>query len=604
MPTSARGTWLAAIFVVLVLGSIGAYLVRDGWSWGDGMRLEVRGEPPASVAVLPLDNAAGDADEWVRWGLSTVLAETLDRTPGLRVTEPDRLAKALGERGLAGPGSDRPRLRELAVALGAELVVDATFRRDQLGVRLDVELFDDQGDVLARKTYEAPDALQAAERLVRDVGTAMVPGYEPLPIRRALSGDPFYDRLYATGIQAQLAGHNIEPRPLAAPRGSRAAAEAATEQPASDREALGRALTFFDMAVRDKPDFLLARLRRIDCLRESRRLDEMRGAAEALLQEAQSKGAFDLLAHMFRELGRLEALEGNAGAAEVQLREAHRLSLAQGDEMARAAVLVEMSRLALAEGSRERAEELLVEVLSIREQGGDQLGRIDVLLSLGNLMLTEGDPDGASSLLNQALVLAKELRDPWTENRAAASLGEVAARRGRPLEAVEFWSQALRFYRGRGDDDRVLLLSRKLAETLLVQTQWKRSEEHFMDVLELARKRGDEFLVARASVHLAWLQLKLGFPFQAEDHLHRALEYDRHLQSRDRLQRVIAWFAYEQGNRQLALETQEEIFRQCQAKGCWNRVDQAFLEVFRLAAAEDRRLPLPGEAGGPAFPSW
>ncbi|MDA8016016.1 MAG: hypothetical protein MPN21_01110 [Thermoanaerobaculia bacterium] len=608
-PTSSRGTWLAAVFVVLVFGSIAAYFTRDVWSRaGD---LQVVGLEEAAlgavdtVGVLPVENAARDADDWVRWGLSTAVSETLHRTPGLEVVEPERLARILGERGL-GSGADRARLRELTAALGADLIIDLTFRRDQLGVRLDSELAAADGSILATRRYEAETAVEAAESLIQDVVGIMVPGFEGVPIRRALSGDPFHDRLYATGVQVLFTGFEVRPEVLDVPEGTRVIrAEPAAEIVRDpELEALQRAQGYFAQAVRDRPGFLQAHLRWIDGLRRQRKLSEARRATQDLLQTAQAEGAFELLERLYRELGRLEALDGNLDAAEVQLREAHRLSLARGDDGSRTATLREMARLELASNNPSRAEELLVEVLGLTEERGDRLGRIDVLIHLGSLLMAEDDVDGARSLLDRALILAEDLRDPWTENRAAASLGEVASRQGKGAQALEFWDRALRFYRSRGEDSRVLLLSRRLAETHLARMDWKASEQHFHDVLELAQTQDDPRLIARASVHLAWLQLKLGFPFQAEEHLQRALAHDRFLENRDRLQRVIAWFAYEQGNRRLALETQEEILRQCQGKGCWNRADQAFLDVFRLAYAEDQRLPLPGEVGGPDFPGW
>lgn len=602
---------MAALFVLLVFGSIAVYFTRDVWSKaGDLPSEELKASALGAVdtvGVLPVENTAGEADDWVRWGLSTLLAETFHRTPGLSVVEPDRLAKVLGERGLGASGSDRGRLRELTSALGADLVLDLTFRRDQIGVRLEAELVTADGSVLATRRYEGDNELEAAETLVQDVVGVMVPGFEGVPIRRAMSGDPFFDRLYATGVQELFSGLDVRPAAMSAPEGTgligdpTSQAESAADSPTTSLE---RAMGYFAQAVRDRPDFLQAHLRWIDGLRRQRRLSEARRATQDLLQTAQAEGAFEVLERLYRELGRLEALDGNLAAAEVQLREAHRLALARGDEEARVITMGEMARLALASNNEPRAEELLVEMLALREQRGDQLGRIDILIRLGSLLMSGGDVEGARSLLDQALVLAEGLRDPWTENRAAASLGEVASRLGKGDQAVEYWERALRFYRGRGDDARVLLLSGRLADTQLARMEWKPSEEHYLDVLELAEEANDSRLIAKSSVHLAWLQLKLGFPFQAEDHLQRALQYDRYLDSRDRLQRVIAWFAYEQGNRRLALETQEEIFRQCQGKGCWNRADQAFLDVFRLAFAEDRRLPVPGEPGGPDFPGW
>ena len=63
LPSSSRGTWMAAIFVVLVFGSIAAYFSRGMWSRGGD--LKVNGLEQAAhgavdtVGVLPVENLRG-----------------------------------------------------------------------------------------------------------------------------------------------------------------------------------------------------------------------------------------------------------------------------------------------------------------------------------------------------------------------------------------------------------------------------------------------------------------------------------------------------------------------------------------------------------------
>lgn len=548
----------------------GVYLVADAWS----ERGELRIENPGPVAVLPIENAAGDADAWVRWGLSAMIAETLERTPGIQVLDPERLAAVLRERGLVpASASARQRVRELAHALGAEIVVDATYRRDQLGSRLEARIFVAQSGRTVRRVWEGEDALAVAEGLISEVGSALVPGFDPLPLRRSFAGDPFFDRLYGIGLQHLLTD----------PEGDTA------------RE-------YYDLAVHDLPDFHRARIRRVECLLADGELETARTETQALLQIAQSEGERGLLMRLFHLLGRIDALEGHFATAEVQLREAHRLALATNDLEAQARALEELARVALSQGEPGRAEELYVEVLDLRRRLGDQIGRIDTLLRIGSLFLAEGDPAEARTVLEQARTLAVQIADPWTANRAAASLGEAHARLGDLPRAEESWRRALHFYRQRGDSARILLLANKLAQVELRQGDWKAAESLYKDQLDAAVERGDRRSEAEASVRLAWLQLRLGYPFQARDYMERALELDRHLGSRVGLQRVIAWFAYEEGDRDLAVQTLEQMQRQCEGRGCFLALDEAFLEVFRRAREEDRRLPVPGEPDGPPMP--
>jgi tetratricopeptide (TPR) repeat protein len=124
------------------------------------------------------------------------------------------------------------------------------------------------------------------------------------------------------------------------------------------------------------------------------------------------------------------------------------------------------------------------------------------------------------------------------------------------------------------------------------------AEDHLLEVLVLAPMQGDEAAEAQASLQMAWVLLKGGYPFQARPHLDRALALDRWLgEERIGLQRVIAWCAYEEGNYRLAFDVQRQVVAEVGARSSGPHQDGAFLEVFRQALEEGQRLPVPGEEG-------
>ncbi len=534
-----------------------------------GIELELGGR----VVVMPLVNATGDrADDWVSLGLAEMISEALERSPGVEVVASERLRRAFESRGLqVGDPADRERGRELARALGAELVVDATLRRQggrtadagEESYRLHFQLFGAGGEVAAGELRGA-DPLAAADRLAGDLARSLATDAAPASMARVFSRSPFADRLYGMGL------HQL--------RSSGAAAAA----------------PHFEIALDSQPRFLQARARLSECRRELGDSDASRRLALAVLDDAQARGDRRWQVWSFRTLGRLAALDGRFEEAREHYSRAFEITLDRGDPAIRGELLFELARLALARGETARAEELFIEILELRQNLGDRLGEVDVLLEIGSLFLGSGDLEGASQVLDRARQLAAALDDLWTEMRAVASLGEVARRRGDHGAAGELWGQALAFYDQRGDRPRQLLLARNLAEVRLLGSDFGPAEELLHRVIDLAAELENPTFEAWASLRLTWILLRTGYPRQARPHLDRALALDRWLgDERLELQQVIAWFAYEQGNYRLAVDTQREVKRQSGER--WSPWQEGFLQAFEQALASGRRSPLPGE---------
>ena len=572
-----RWRWLVLIAVILVVAAALAATARLIGAAAPATELPLSGR----LALLPFIDATlersarGDqSGGWIEVGLMEMVAETVSRTAGGALVPPARLRRALEPRNLdLGDPSARERARKLALATGADQVLEVTVTGGQgKGYVMELELFDGSG-VVAGGTIQRPDPLAVADALAFSLARGLESAAEPRHLERLFSRSPFVDRLYATGL-GELRAAARSSSPQAAPEDAR---------------------PYFEIALRHRPGFFQAKARLADCARLLGELDRAVELTGELIREAQSRGERGLEARSVRSLASLEAIRGQLDQAAELYAQAYAVHLDMADRPAQAAALYDMARLALARGETARAEELYVEMLRIQQDLGDRLGEADTLFQIGSLLLSGGDHTGAEQVLKDSRELAIETSDVWTEMKVITSLGEIAQRKGELETARRLWQRALGFYDQRGENPRRLLLTYKLAQLLVRTEDLDEAEDRLHDMRELAAELGDETYEARASVGLAWILLRAGYPKQAKPHLDRALELDRRLDDRKLMQTVIAWYAYEQGNYRLAAQTQAGIKRHTDRR--WMAVDEAFLRVYREAELLGQRLPLPGEAG-------
>ncbi len=520
------------------------------------------------LALLPFENRTADpAEGWIEIGLMEMVAEAISSTAGSALVSPARLRRALTPRDLTlSDPNARELARELAMTAGADQVLDASIVRQGEGFAIELELFDQTG-VVASSRLLGDTPLAVADALIFGIARGLTDQAEPRPLSTLFARSPFLDRLYGTGLQTFRAKSPEAARP------------------------------YFEIALEHRPGFLQAKAMLVDCLRRMGELEPARALTQELLFEAQSRGDRNLEARSLRVLALLAALNGELEKAQNLYSQAFTLHLDLADQPARAEVLYELARLALADNDTARAEELYVELLGIQQDLGDRLGESDTLFQVGSLLLTTGDLDGAAQVLTDARELSLQTGDVWSEMRVSASLGEVAQRQGDLETAKTLWRRAVAFYDQREENTRRLLLSYKLAESLVKTGELDEAEDRFHAIRELAIELGNEPFEAKASLGLTWLLLRSGYPYQAKPHLDRVLELDHWLDDRVLLQLVIAWYAYEQGNYTLAVNTQLDVKRQ--APDRWAPIDEAFLEVFQQAEVAGQRLPLPGEEGHP-----
>ncbi len=557
--------WLAGAAVILILAAALAVTAGLIGAAAPAAELPLAGR----IALLPFIDATanrsvGWASGWIETGLMEMVAETVSRTAGDAVVSPTRLRKALDPRGFdLGDPAARERARSLALASGADQVLDVTITSERgEGFAIELELFDGDGAIAGARMEES-DPLAAADALAFSLARGLSSATEPRRLQRLFSRSPFLDRLYASGL-----------------------AELRTSSPETAR-------AYFEIALRHQPGFFQAKARLVDCARQLGELEHGVELAGELIREAQARGERSLEARGLRTLAALEALRGQLEKASELYAQAYTIHVDMSDRPARAETLFEMARLALASDNTARAEELYVEMLGIQQDLGDRLGEADTMFQIGSLLLSGGDYEGAEQLLADSRKLAQQTNDLWTEVRVSTSLGEIALRKGELETAKRLWRRALGFYDQREEKPRRLLLSYKLAQALVGTKDFDEAENRLHDMRELAAELDNRPHEAQASLGLAWIYLRTGYPKQAKTHLYRALELDRWLDDRKLTQMVIAWYAYEQGNYSLAVRTQAAIKHH--SPDHWLPTDEAFLQVFRQAELLDRRLPLPGE---------
>ncbi|MEM7585429.1 MAG: tetratricopeptide repeat protein, partial [Acidobacteriota bacterium] len=254
----SRSRWLAPTLLGVVVVAALAWTVS---------RLIGTTEPPVELplagrlALLPFENRTADAAEaWVETGLMEMVAESVTRTAGSRMVSPARLRRVLAPRGFTWSDAEaRERARSLALATGADQVLDARLGRQGDSTVIELELFDETGRVASSQLIDT-DALAVADGLAFALARGLGGDREPRPMASLFARSAFLDRLYGTGLQALS-----EQGPAAARR-------------------------YFEIALEHHPGFLQAKARLAECQRRMGEIESARQLTSELLLEAQSRG--------------------------------------------------------------------------------------------------------------------------------------------------------------------------------------------------------------------------------------------------------------------------------------------------------------------------
>ena len=471
-----RWGWLAAAaLLALVVGAV-------AWrGWPPQAALAPAAPVPVRLAVLPIENATGDAtlapalagaSEWLRWQFA-------DRA--MPVVDGERVDQGMAQLALADAAPSTSDARSVRGVLPASHQLRVRLERDASGFVARVRLVDADGQVQSWNE-RGGDAIAPLEAAVAKVRPALEPqstGAAPdAPSIDALSGFGEGLALLRRGRMAQswevlaklpAAGNDFAVAALARAQAAHAAgrrddALAATDGglkladgtalPARLRywralagEGLDAALAAELAATRARPDDLDAALRLAQLQAQSGDLP----AASATLEASLARDASDPRAWYF--LGRFSIMRGE-------------LRPAVDEQLVRALVLYKRGRNAWGEaetvnalgvgysrlGQVTEAQEHYAQAVARRRALGDARGVASSLRNLAQLATTQGQFAQAQAQYEEARTLFAQVGDEAGLNAVDNELGLLAEERGDFVAADAAYRRMLRASEAAGDD--------------------------------------------------------------------------------------------------------------------------------------------------------
>ena len=188
--TGSAKSWLGAAAGIIVIAAI-----VGAAHWKAGRRLRAI-RPIRSLAILPLQNLSGDAnEEYFADGMTDALITELAHIPNLRVVSRTSVMQDKG---------NKKSLRQIASELDVDAIVEGSVVRSGDRVRITAQLIDARDDQhLWAQSYEeqASDILTLQDKVVREIAlqaqAALAPYHEKVYPRRI---DPAAYDLYLRGL--------------------------------------------------------------------------------------------------------------------------------------------------------------------------------------------------------------------------------------------------------------------------------------------------------------------------------------------------------------------------------------------------------------------
>ncbi|MBI2396898.1 MAG: protein kinase [Xanthomonadales bacterium] len=436
-------------------------------------------EQPATIALLPIENATGSsAYAWAETGLVELATRAIEGAHGVRALPVARM------RELAPWRRDDPTwLAGAARTLGASLVVSPRLELHEGRARITARVVNVNGSQGVIEA-ETADPSTTMERLVDRLLRRTRPQLRDADLRRVFAADPLINRLYATGVQADLAqgpdlaaayarvladqapdflpGRALAARvDLRAGRAADAARVAAQLLEAArtsndarlELEALllrGRALvqdahpsdaaTVFDQAIAtaralDPSALAQALLLRAGALRKAGQYEGVAADIDQALSTARSAGDLLLECDAHNERGLLAMQQNHFDDARAAFERLVELARSHGLERQRQLATGNLAHIAFYRGDLEQAHALLPAVATFFEHSGDT-GSAASALQTDALVLAElGRKQEAEAGFRRVIALAQAAQLGDTRLMASFNLADLLVESDRVADA-------------------------------------------------------------------------------------------------------------------------------------------------------------------------
>ena len=371
---------------------------------------------PARLAILPMKNETGDRnlDAQVAFGLPELLGSALRDSPKLAILDAGETRKVMAR--LADPGAAAdPGVPLLCKAIGAQLMIQGSLRREQGGEVLVLSLRDATG--LERLHHEVRQPIRpefVGQVYLDEASTAILKAVDPGTTPKASTPQltPEILRAYAQGRAFMDRGEFKEAEPLL-------------------REAAHRS-----------PQFGLLVGQYAICLMRLGS-DKMPAVSEWTRFAGRASGDRNSELTSLQMQAFWAERSGDPGRAEALFLQALEMTRSMQDEDKECSVLDSLGRLAQGRGQEARARGYYDQALALLQRTGNQPLAISVHTNLANFALVHGDFQDAERQYQQILTSARGISDRQSEGVAENNLGVVYLSQQRLEEARRHLTRSL-----------------------------------------------------------------------------------------------------------------------------------------------------------------
>lgn len=528
---------------------------------------------PVRLAVLPIENATGDADmDWVSTGLAALMSRLL-QDGGIDTVSSRQVSGLAGDAPLAELIATGSAFREtLAKTAAATHVIGAKLEDNNGLYRLTYTLAGADKRP-TRRTMVGQEPTKLVKDVVKTVTALIAKSPPPLDGQSSLSSDEFVNEAYARAMSLYHEGRYEEAKSLF---------ELIIEQePQLFWPRYERALT-----IRNLRDFEGAE-RELIALREEvsepglerelagienalgviywtkRRHDEARVVLEKMVALSLQADNPMRAATGYQNLGLVEKNVGNTSGALRYMQMAEQVYSELDIEMMPGTLLNNMSGVLIQMGHYEQAQAYSLRAIESFRLTGERRYEATAMNRLSDIYARQRFYDEATETAESSLAVRRELDDQYGIGSSLVSIADIAAQRGNYTRALQHAMQAYDIGMDI-DSDRIkipALIRIARAETRLGEPE--SAAARYAEIEAIATQTDDPHNVFRARLGLAETRIELGLYDDAlaigTELLNGARERD-HRRDETAAMRVFSRVYATTGRHQEALQVLEEAF--------------------------------------------
>ncbi len=575
--------------------------------------------PVVSLAILPFQNASGDAElDWLSTGLADMLSTDVGQSKDLRAVPPDRLNQILKDLRFSPASSlDAATLKRVAEFSNADVLVSGKYLKLGSQIRIDASLQDlKRGQVVPLKAEASSDSqlLEAVSALAKSIRDNLAVSADVREKARATSFRPSTSsfealRYYNEGAALARGGKHLEAvkkfessiqadsqfalayAKLAqtyaalgygeqAQRYARQALDLSETLPPPERDLIqaqhARIVNDLDKAIEAYEHLVQARPADSQLLFELAGLYEAKGSSDKARQYYAKVLAADPkhLEAMFAAARVEHQSRRYQNSLDYQNR-ALSLAIQLDNQEAKARILHSIGSNYKRLQKFEEALRYYQESLALKEQIADKGGEAATLDEMAQVYDLLGKTEAAKENYFKAIKIEREIGDTKGLADSLLNLGDFYNARGQFDQALESAKQALQLYTELGDEKLQALCASNIGVYYVAKGQLSDALTYYQRALQLREKWKIPGEMAETLYNLADAYAQSARYDEALAHYLRALELWRSTDTKEGVavasNGMGVLFAY-QGRFGAALSAQQEALktmRELQQRSFW-----------------------------------